>query len=120
MHEIGSRKRNQPAPSHIIFEALTQPNRDPQRPWLLLLDDEVPPKVLRTRHPDMVVWSSLWTKRPDAVIRFDLPGDKSGCGTDMSWTLEVVEPVPDHRLVGHMRKRLNELINANLRYSFGQ
>lgn len=120
MHEIGSRKRSQPAPPHVIFEALTQPNRDPQRPWLLLLDDEVPPKVLKTRHPDAVVWSSLWKKRPDAVIRFDLLRAKDGYGTDLRWTLEVEEPVPDDALVGHMRKRLNELINANLRYSFGQ
>lgn len=120
MQEIGSRKRNQPAPPQIIFEALTQPNRDPQRMWLLLLDDEVPPKVLRSRRPDTVVWSSLWKKRPDAVIRFDLPRDKGGYGTDLRWTLEVDEPLPDDGLVGHMRKRLNELINANLRRSFGQ
>ena len=120
MHEIGSRKRNQPAPPHIIFEALAQPSRDPQRPWVMLLDDEVAPKVLTTRHPDTVVWSSLWTKRPDAVIRFDLPLDEAGYGTDMQWTLEVDEPVPDEALIGHMRKRLNELINASLRYSFGQ
>lgn len=120
MHEIGSRQRNQPAPPHILFEALTQPNRDPQRPWLMLLDDEVAPKVLKTTYPDTVVWSSLWKKRPDAVIRFDLPRDESGHGTDLRWTLEVEEPLPDDGLIGHMRKRLNELINANLRYSFGQ
>lgn len=120
MHEIGSRKRNQSAPPHIIFEALTQPNRDPQRPWLVLLDDEVAPKVLKTTYPDTVVWSSLWKERPDAVIRFDLPRDKSGQGTDLRWTLEIEEPLPDDGLVGHMRKRLNELINANLRCSFGQ
>lgn len=119
MHEIGSRKRNQPAPPNIIVEALTQPNRDPTRQWLLLLDDEVPPKVLEVQ-PDAVVWTSLWNKRPDAVIRFDLPRDEGGYGTDLRWTLEVDEPVPDGALVGHMCKRLNELINANLRYSFGQ
>jgi hypothetical protein len=37
--EVGGRKRNQPAPPHVVFEALTQPDRDPQRPWLMLLDD---------------------------------------------------------------------------------
>lgn len=120
VHEIGGRKRNQPAPPHIVFEALTQPDRDSQRPWLMLLDDEVAPKVLKTTYPDTVVWSSLWKERPDAVIRFDLPQDKSGQGTDLRWTLEVEEPLPDDGLVGHMRKRLDELINANLRYSFGQ
>ena len=76
--------------------------------------------MLKARHPDTVLWSSLWKKRPDAVIRFDLALDNGGYGTDLRWRLEVDEPVPDDALVGHMRKRLNELINANLRYSFGQ
>jgi hypothetical protein len=58
--------------------------------------------------------------RPDAVIRFDLPRDGAGFGTDLQWTLQVDEPVPDDALLGHMRKRLNELVNANLRYTFGQ
>jgi len=70
---VGSRKRNQPAPPHVVFEALTEPDRDPQRPWLSLLDDEQAPHVVASHKPDMVVWSSLFTKRPDAVIRFDLP-----------------------------------------------
>ena len=30
------------------------------------------------------------------------------------------QTVPDASAVGHLRKRLNELINANLRYTFGQ
>ena len=34
--------------------------------------------------------------------------------------LRVDEPVPDDALIGHLRKRLNQLINANLRYAFGQ
>ncbi|HYZ55417.1 MAG TPA: hypothetical protein VE733_18205 [Streptosporangiaceae bacterium] len=52
-------------------------------------------------------------------MRFDLPAD-GGQGTDLRWTLLVDEPMPDAALVGHMRKRLNQLINANLRYTFGQ
>jgi hypothetical protein len=120
MQQVGGRKRGQPAPPHVIFEALTEPNRDLQRPWLLLLDDEVPPHILESREPDSLVWSSLWSMRPDAVIRFDLPRVKGGYGTDLRWTLEVEEPIPDDALLGHMRKRINVLINANLRYSFGQ
>lgn len=38
----------------------------------------------------------------------------------MQWTLHVDEPAPDGALTGHMRKRLNQLINANLRYTFGR
>jgi hypothetical protein len=120
MLEVGSRKRNQPAPPHVLFEALTQPDRDPARSWLKLLDDEQPPRLLETSQPDLVVWSSLWTKRPDAIVRFDLPVDRSGYGTDLRWTLLVDEPGPDDSLLGHMRKRLNQLINANLRFTFGQ
>lgn len=86
----------------------------------MLLDDEVAPKVLKTTYPDIIVWSSLWNTRPDAVLHFDLPWDSSGQGTDLRWRLEVDEPLPDDGLVGHMCKRLNDLINADLRYSFGQ
>jgi hypothetical protein len=67
--EVGARRRNQPAPPHVVFEALCEPDRDPARPWLRLLDDE---------------------------------------------------PEPDASLLGHMRYRLNQLINADLRYTFGQ
>jgi hypothetical protein len=31
---IGDRRRNQPPPPHVVFEALTQPHRDLRRPWL--------------------------------------------------------------------------------------
>lgn len=117
---IGSRKRNQPAPPHILFEALTQPDRDPARPWLLLLDDEVAPEVLQAEPPSLVVWSSLWVKRPDAILRFDLPPDPERSGTGLRWTLSVEAPVPDGALIGHLRKRIGQLINANLRFTFGQ
>jgi hypothetical protein len=103
-----------------VFEALTQPDRDPARPWLELLDDEQRPRLVEADQPGLVVWSSLWTKRPDAIVRFDLPADAGGYGTDLRWTLLVDEPMPDAALVGHLRKRLNQLINANLRYTFGQ
>jgi hypothetical protein len=117
--EIGSRRRNQPAPPHVMFEALTDPDRDPHRPWLDLLDDEQRPRVLHSDAPSTLVWSSLWIKRPDATVTFDLPPGFGG-GTDLRWTLHVEEPVPEQALIGHMRKRLNELINANLRFTFGQ
>jgi hypothetical protein len=42
-----------------------------------------------------------------------------GMGTDLRWVLLVDEPTPDASLLGHMRRRINELINANLRYTFG-
>jgi hypothetical protein len=120
MIEVGSRRRSQPAPPHVVFEALTQPDRDPARPWLDLLPDERRPEVVEAREPELVVWSSLWERRPDALIRFELPVDGPGYDTDLRWVLLVDEPAPDASLLDHMRRRINELVNADLRYTFGQ
>jgi hypothetical protein len=121
MEMIGSRQRSQPAPPWAIFDDLCDPNRQPVRPWLHLLDDEIAPVVLESDRPGHVVWSSLWVKRPDARLHFDLLARNGGAdGTDLRWTLYVDEPVPDASLVGHMRKRIGELINANLRFTHGQ
>ena len=120
MIEVGARRRNQPAPPHVVFEALTSSDPAGGRPWLHLLDDEHPPRVLEAEEPHLVVWSSLWARRPDARVRFDLPREDGGHGTDLRWVLLVEDPVPDASFLGHLRKRLNELVNADLRYSFGQ
>jgi hypothetical protein len=117
--DIGSRQRAQPAPPRVVFEALTEPDRDPYRRWLKLVDDEQRPNVLRTQALATVVWSSLWTTRPDAVVEFELAPSPDG-GTALRWTLYVDEPIPREPLIRHMRGRMNQLINANLRFSFGQ
>ena len=119
MLEIGSRRRNQPAPPFVVFEALTQPHRDPTRPWLRLLDDEQEPRIVNANEPEQVTWSSLWIRCPEATVQFDLPPGARG-GTDLRWTLFVQPPAPSISTIGHMRKRINTLINANLRYTFGQ
>ncbi len=75
-------------------------------------------KSFESDEPTLVVWSSIWPKRSDAVIRFNLP--PRGGGTNLRWTLSVEEPIPNEALLGHLRKRMNQLINAELRYSFGQ
>ncbi|WP_029110426.1 hypothetical protein [Mycobacterium sp. URHD0025] len=120
MVEIGSRQRNLPAPPHVVFDDLTVPSRSPARSWLNLLDDEVAPVVLESRAPGRVVWSSLWPRQPDARITFELPQGGPGGGTDLRWTLSVDEPAPDEKMAGHMRKRINTLIHANLRQTYGQ
>ncbi|MGY1778155.1 hypothetical protein ACI8AV_20085 [Geodermatophilus sp. SYSU D00804] len=120
MIEAGTRRRDQPAPPHVVFEALTGLDRDPARPWLRLLDDEHRPTVVHAERPHLVVWSSLWERRPDARVRFDVLALAGASGTDLRWTLLVDGPLPDASLLGHLRKRLNELVNADLRYSFGQ
>ena len=57
------------------------------------------------------MWSSLWPSRPDAQVRFDIRPD--GQGTDLTWTLLLAEPLPDDSKLGHLRKRINQLIHAN-------
>lgn len=100
MLEVGRSRRSQPPPPHIVFEALVAPDREASR-------------------PNLIIWSSLWTTRLDARVRFDLSSDGRQ-GTDLRWTLLVDEPRPAPALLGHLRKRLKQLINANLRYTFGQ
>jgi hypothetical protein len=118
MREVGSRKRKQPAPPQAIFDDLCDPHRQPVRPWLHLQDDEMAPAVVSSERPNYVVWSSLWAKRPDASVRFDLAAATDG--TDLRWTLYVDDPVPDNSVIKHMCQRIGELINANLRYTYGQ
>jgi hypothetical protein len=102
----------------VVFQALIEPDRDPRRPWLLLLADEQRPRVVRAVPVRTIVWSSLWPSRPDAEVHFDL--EPAGAETRLRWTLLVDEPLPDDSKLGHLRKRLNELINGNLRATFGQ
>ena len=85
MREVGARSRSQPAPSWALFEALSQPDRGPSRPWLRLLDDEVEPRVIEAVEPQLIVWSSLWARRPDARVRFDLSPHGPGC--TLRWVL---------------------------------
>lgn len=117
MIEAGTRRRGQPAPPRVVAESLMHPDLDPARPWLQLFDDEQRPRVVDAAPPDVVVWSSLWPEQPEALVRFDIVAD--GQGTDLRWTL-LVDQLPDASRLGHYRKRINKLINANLRYSYGQ
>jgi hypothetical protein len=117
--ELGSRRRPQPAPPRVVFEALTQPRRASGRAWLELAEGELEPTILSAESPHSVVWSSLWPDRPNDRIEFALA--PSGGGTDLRWTLLTSDSeAPSDGVVGRMRYRLNELINANLRYAFGQ
>lgn len=103
-----------------MFDSLCDPLQGLDRPWLLLLPDEVGPRVLEQVHPTLVVWSTLWPSRPSDRIRFDL-GRHSG-GSLLRWTLlcPIRHPAPDASKLGHLRKRLNTLINEGLRLSYGQ
>src|SRR4051812_40634989 len=117
MLDAGRRTRSPPPPPTIVFDALTEPDPGPAHRGVRLLDEEQPPRILTGDRPHLVVWSSLWPKRPDAQVRFDIASD-GRAGTQLRWTLLMAEPMPDPSQLGHLRKRLNELINRDLRLSF--
>jgi hypothetical protein len=97
---------------------LTKPHEPGARSWLELRADETEPKIIEASEPTFVVWTSLWPSRPDDVIRFDLR--PSGGGTALRWTLSTPGAIPDAPEVGRLRHRMNFLINAQLRFSYGQ
>jgi hypothetical protein len=68
--------------------------------------------------PDLV-WSSLWPHRPDDRVVFDIGSDGGG-GSMLCWTLLTDGEMPGDSRLNHLRQRLNQLINADLRRSFGQ
>ncbi|MFC9790494.1 hypothetical protein [Rhodococcus sp. NPDC127528] len=119
MPEIASRRRTQPAPPHIVYRAIVEPDRDQTRPWLILHHDEQRPTGMGAVEPHLVVWSSLWPLRPDARVRFEIVGPPHG-STTLRWTVTVDDPIPEDETIVRMRTRVNELINANLRFTFGQ
>ncbi|MFB7716778.1 hypothetical protein [Nocardia sp. NPDC056100] len=118
MIEFGSRARKLPASPTAVWESLTQPRRAGARPWLNLLGDEVEPRILRAEEPRTVVWSSLWPSRPDDEIRFELSATPSR-ETLVRFTLLTPGAAPDASKAGHLRRRLNVLLFADLRYSYG-
>ena len=118
MPEIGRRERRLPAPPHVVWRSLAEPHQPGARPWLRLLEDEVEPLVLRAQEPVLVVWSSLWPRRPDDVLTFDLC--PAGAETALCWTLSTAAEPPDETLTGHLRHRVNRLLWSDLRLSYGQ
>jgi hypothetical protein len=104
-----------------VFDSLLDPRRPGARPWLELLADEVEPTVLLQERPHLLVWSTLWPRHPRHRVRFDLTPEATGGGCVLRWTLLTPDPDeldPSH--LGHLRKRLNVLVNERLRLSYGQ
>ena len=81
--------------------------------------DEVDPRVLAAEKPSRVTWSSLWPSRPDDQVQFALTASRAG-GTSLRFTLLATDEVPDQSKTGHLRRRLNQLLFADLRSSYGQ
>lgn len=119
MHPLATRRRSQPAPPWAVVDALVRPDGDPARPWLLLRAGEVRPLVLEegTAH---VLWSSPWPDRPGLRVRLDVTARPDGAdGADLRWTLLGDAPLPPEE-VRPLRRRLDELLNRDLRQSFDQ
>ena len=88
------------------------------RVWLDLLDDEVAPRVVESDAPNRVVWSSLWPSRPGDQVVIELAHE--GADTALTFTLLAEGDVPDESKTGHIRRRINHLLFADLRFSYGQ
>lgn len=114
---VASRLNSLPPPAWVVFDDLVNPLRHNGRPWLTLLDDERVPDVPEAKRPTLVVWSSIWTSRPDALIRFDLAGPMDA---SVRWSLMVESTVLDDRQLRHFGTRIGDLVFANLRYTYGQ
>jgi hypothetical protein len=118
--ELGSRERALAAPPSVVWASLADPRSAVARPWLELLDDEIEPLVLDSHRPDLVVWSTLWPDRPNERIRFEPAPAPDGEGSMLRWTLTSCGPAPTTSKIGHMRFRINYLVNGRLRLSYGQ
>lgn len=118
MIEYGNRARDLPAPPNVVWLDLVEPRSGGVRPWLRLLDDELPPRVLESESPTRVVWSSLWATRPDDQIVLVL--SPAGAGTSLRFSLHANGDPPDESRTGHIRKRISHLLFADRRFTYGQ
>ena len=117
MTEIARKRKTQAPPPGVIFEALTQPHRDPTREWLRLERGEIEPAI-KVHNALRVTWSTLWPDHPSAAITFEIEPEspRPGAGSYLTWILHVGDdaaPVADEVRV--LRHRLNALINRDLR-----
>ncbi len=60
----------------------------------------------------------VWLTRPNDQVRLDL--DEVGGETALQFTLLTPDEPPDQSKTGHLRKRMNHLLFADLRFSYGQ
>ena len=118
MQIVADRRRPLPAPPPVVWADLVQPRAEGVRPWLRLLPDEVPPRVLSRYEPRRVTWSSLWTRHPDLVIRLDCEPD--GGGTRLHVVVEAPDDAAEGAWIGHVRHRINKLLFGELRATYGQ
>lgn len=115
--ELARRSKGQAPPPWVIWEALCDPWRSNGRHWFDLRTGELVPRLLESRKPDLVVWSSIWEECPELRIRFVVT--PAGAGSAVTWTLLGPELLSDDE-IKRRRYRIDQLINGQLRESFDQ
>lgn len=116
--ELGRRAQRLPAPPRVVWASLHDPHAPGSRPWLRLAPDEVQPRVLEAEEPHRVVWSSLWPDRPRDVVVLEI--EEADAGSSLRFTLLTPDDPPEAGRIGHLRRRINVLLFADLRFSYGQ
>jgi hypothetical protein len=114
---LAGKRRAQAPPPWVVWEALSDPFASPDRPWFDVQPDEQPPAVLAQARPSLVAWGSIWPDQPDLAIEFRI--EPAGAGSMLNWTLLGPEGVLDPADIGRRRYRLQQLINGQLRETFG-
>src|SRR4051794_9873592 len=94
--ELGRRSKGQAPPPWVIWEALCDPWRSKGREWFDLCQGELAPRLLDSRKPDLLVWSSIWEDRPELMIRFEIA--RAGAGSAVTWTLLGPELLSDEEV----------------------
>lgn len=95
-------------PPWRIFLALTEEVEQ----WLTLRPGETLPQPIRSTHPSLVEWSSLWPVSSTDSVVFTITPDGQGCAVTLQW---LTANPPDDRGVGLVRHRLNLAIGGELR-----
>lgn len=111
------RRSRLPAPPGIVWDSLVEPHRPRTRPWLVVADDEVEPRVLAAERPVSVLWSSPWPARPDDTVLVELAPHESG--TAITYTLRAAGEPPDAATAERQRRRVSVMLLADLRESYG-
>jgi hypothetical protein len=117
LKELARRLKGQAPPPWVIWEALCDPWRPNGREWFDLRTGELGPRLLDSRKPDLVVWSSIWEDRPELKIRFEIAA--GGAGSAVTWTLLGPELLSGDE-IKRRRYRIDQLINGQLRQTFDQ
>ena len=116
--ELGRRTRGLPPPPWVVCGSRcpSRAVRAPARGWSLL-DDEVEPRILDEQKAGSRGLVVAVAENPDQLIRFELAPE--GDGTGLTVGADLAGRARLER-VGHRRFRLNHLLFADLRYSYGQ